>query len=178
MVSGFEAEKLVFLDETGAWLDMPRLYARCVGGQRVYDSAARRRKGKLSLLAAVTSQGVNPEACMIHEGSVDTQAFLSYLEHVLLPTLKPGQVVIMDNFTIHHNREVRKLIESAGCRLLYLPTYSPDFNPIELLFSKLKAFVRKLRPKTLADLFDVLAQAVLHLDPEDARNAFRYCGYQ
>jgi transposase len=156
---------------------MTRLYARCLGGGRIYDTAPKKRKGKVSLLAAMTSNGMNPEACLIHEGSVDTAAFLSYLEHALLPTLEPGQIVVMDNFTIHLNSQVQTLIERKGCTVLYLPTYSPDFNPIEHLFAKIKAFIRKLRPATLPDLIKTFEEAVLAVIPADAKNAFRHCGY-
>lgn len=173
-----DTDKLVFLDETGGWLGMIRLYGRTLGGARVYDKAPKRRKGKVSLIAAVTNQGVNPNACLIHEGGVDSAAFVSYVEHALVPTLKAGQVVVMDNFTVHHNHKVRKLIEAAGCELRYLPTYSPDYNPIENLFAKLKAYIRKLRPDTVPDLIKAFEDAVSSLTPTDAANAFRHHGYQ
>lgn len=156
---------------------MTRLYARVLGGARVYDSAPKRRKGKVSLIAAVTNQGMNAEACLIHEASVDSAAFLNYIEHVLCPTLEPGQVVIMDNFTIHHNSKVKELIEAQSCELLYLPTYSPDFNPIEHLFAKIKALIRKLRPDTLERLMQAFQNAVLNVTRNDAKNAFTHCGY-
>lgn len=170
-------DKFVFLDETSGWLGMTRLHARILGGGRIYDTAPKKRKGKVSLLAAITSKGLNAQACLIHEGSVDTAAFLSYVEHVLLPTLEPGQIVIMDNFTIHHNSNVQTLIESRGCTVLYLPTYSPDFNPIEHLFAKIKAFIRKLRPNAVPDLIKAFEEAVLSVIPDDAKNAFNHCGY-
>jgi hypothetical protein len=156
---------------------MTRLYARILGGERIYDTAPKKRKGKVSLLATITNRGMNAQACLVHEGSVDTNAFLNYIEHVLLPTLEPGQTVIMDNFTIHHNAKVQTLIESKGCSVFYLPTYSPDFNPIEHLFAKLKAFIRKLRPNTVPDLIKAFEDAVLTVLPEHAKNAFIHCGY-
>jgi transposase len=170
-------DTLVFLDETSGWLGMTRVYARILGGGRIYDTAPKKRKGKVSLLAAITPRGMKADACLIHEGSVDTSAFLTYLEQVLLPTLEPGQIVIMDNFTIHHNAHVQTLIESKGCTVLYLPTYSPDFNPIEHLFAKIKAFIRKLRPDTLPTLIKTFENAVLSVSPDDAKNAFNHCGY-
>ena len=142
------------------------------------DTAPKRRKGKVSLIAAVTTRGMDPGACMVHEGSVTSAAFLAYIEHALVPTLVPGQVVIMDNFTIHHNHKVRELIEDAGCELLYLPTYSPDFNPIEHLFAKLKAFLKKLRSDTVPDLIRAFEQAVLTVTQQDAKNAFEHCRYR
>lgn len=170
-------DKLVFLDETAGWLGMTRLHARILGGGRIYDTAPKKRKDKVSLIAAISYQGMNAQACLIHEGSVDTAAFLSYVEHVLLPTLEPGQIVIMDNFTIHHNHNVQTLIESKQCSVLYLPTYSPDFNPIEHLFAKIKAFIRKLRPDTLPTLMKAFENAVLTVIPNDVKNAFAHCGY-
>ncbi len=156
---------------------MTRFYARILGGARVLDTAPRRRKGKVSFIAAITNQGMKAEACLIHERSVDSAAFLSYIAHVLCPTLEPGQVVIMDNFTIHHNSRVKALIEARGCELLYLPTYSPDFNPIELLLAKIKAFIRKLRPDTIQALIQAFQDAALSVTHTDAQNAFRHCGY-
>jgi transposase len=170
-------DKFVFFDEVAGWLGMTRLYARIQGGGRIYDTAPKKRKGKVSLLAAITAQGMNADACLIHEGSVDTLAFLTYIEQVLLPSLEPGQIVIMDNFTIHHNAQVKTLIESKGCQLLYLPTYSPDFNPIEHLFAKLKAFIRSLRPSSVVDLIQAFKDAVLTITKDDASNSFIHCGY-
>jgi DDE superfamily endonuclease len=94
----------------------------------MYDTAPKKPKGKVSLLAAITHRGMKAEACLIHEGSVDTAACLSYVERVLLPTLEPGQTLMMDNFTIHHNAKVQTLLASKGCTAFYLPTYAPDFN--------------------------------------------------
>jgi transposase len=173
-----DPDKLVFLDETLSWLDMPRSYARCVSGDRIYDAAAKKRKGKVSLLAAITNQGMAGRACLIHQGSVDSKAFMAYIEHALCPTLEPGQTVILDNFTVHHNKGVRQLIEARKCRLFYLPTYSPDCNPIENLFAKIKAYIRKLRPDTVHNLITAFEAAVSFVTPTDAANAFRHCGYQ
>jgi transposase len=168
----------VFLDETGGWLDMPRLHARAVGGTRIYDTVAKKRKGKVSLLAAITNRGMEDRACLVHEGSVDSKAFIAYIEHALCPTPEPGQTVIMDNFTVHHNKRVRQLIEARKCQLFYLPTYSPDFNPIENLFAKVKACIRKLRPLAITDLIQAFEDAVSSVSSTDAANAFRHCGYQ
>lgn len=157
---------------------MPRLHARGVGGARIYDVVAKKRKGKVSLLAAITNRGMTGRACLIHQGSVDSKAFIAYALHALCPTLEPGQIVILDNFTVHYNKRVRELIEARDCRLLYLPTYSPDFNPIENLFAKVKAHIRKLRPDTVHDLIEAFEDAVSFVTPTDAANAFRHCGYQ
>ena len=134
-------------------------------------------KGKLSLIAAITPQELDSEQCLVHPDAVDTKAFLTYLREVLVPTLKPGQVVFMDNFTIHHNKNVRRLIEGAGCYLAYLPTYSPDYNPIELVFSKLKAFLRKARATQVAHLINAIATAIATVSPQEVQNCFDHCGY-
>lgn len=172
-----DAEDFVFFDVSGAWLNFTRLYARAPLGERAYDVAPKRKGGKLSLLAAISAQGLNPTQCLIHEGAMDTNAFLSYLQKVLVPSLKKGQVVILDNFTVHHNHEARRLIEAKGCYLLFLPTYSPDFNPIELLFSKIKAYLRKCKPRATEALMTVLQEALTMVTPQEVRACFSHCGY-
>jgi len=167
----------VFVDESGAWLGLQRTYARSAKGTRAVSEAPRRREGKVSLIAAITPQGLDPEQCLIHPGAVDTQAFITYLREVLVPNLRPGQVVFMDNFTIHHNKQVRTLIEGAGCYLAYLPTYSPDFNPIELVFSKVKAFLRKAGAAQAVTLIDAITQALATVLPHEVEACFNHCGY-
>lgn len=125
----------------------------------------------------MTSRGLDPEHCLVHPESVNKSAFLTYLAEVLLPKLKPGSVLVMDNWTVHRGDDVNRLVEAHGCQVLYLPTYSPDYNPIELLFSKLKAFVKKLRPLAVPDLIQTFADAVLSVTESDALNSFRHCGY-
>jgi len=143
----------------------------------VVDNAPKGKKERASLIAAVTSQGFEPEHCLIHSGSVNKSAFLTYLAEVLLPDLAAGSVLVMDNWTVHHGEDVTRLVEAHGCTILYLPSYSPDFNPIELLFSKIKAFVKKLRPLNLPDLLEAFSDAVLTLTPQDAAATFEHCGY-
>lgn len=167
----------MFLDESGAYLGLTRRYARSPKGERAVDSAPRRRDGKVSLIAAITPQGLDLEQCLVHPGAVDTKAFLTYLAEVLVPSLRPGQLIFMDNFTVHHNKDVRKLIEAAGCYLAYLPTYSPDFNPIEMIFAKVKAFLRKLRAWQTDDLIKAIGQALAAVSPHEVRACFEHCGY-
>lgn len=156
---------------------MLRTYARSAKGKRAVDDAPRRREGKVSLIAAITPQGLDPKRCLIHPGAVDTQAFLTYLREVLVPTLRPGQVIFMDNFTIHHNKHVRRLIESASCYLGYLPSYSPDFNPIELVFSKVKALLRKTGATQVDRLIYAITRALEAVLPHEVEACFRHCGY-
>jgi len=131
----------------------------------------------VSLIAAITPQGLDSKQCLLHLGTVDTKAFLAYLRAVLIPSLRPGQLVLMDNFTIHHNKEVRALIEGAGCYLGYLPTYSPDFNPIEMVFAKIKAWLRKARATQTDTLITALTQALAAVLPHDVKARFHHCGY-
>lgn len=168
---------LVFLDETGAWLDMPRLYGWAKRSERLNDPVTKGRKGKLSLIAAVSLQGLDLQRGFYFEGVVDSAAFATYLEQVLVPGLNPGSIVVMDNFSIHHSQQVRLTIEQAGCTLVYLPTYSPDFNPIELVFAKVKAYLRKARAQTLEALKAALTRALQRVTPEDVRACFGHCDY-
>jgi transposase len=156
---------------------MRRLYGRILGGQRLIEPAPKRKQGKVSLIAAISYQGLSNQRCLLHDESVDTSAFLSYLQQVLLPTLEPGSIVVMDNYTLHHNAKVRDLIEGASCALLYLPTYSPDFNPIEHIFAKIKAFLKQACPQTQEALMTAFAEAIASVTPEDVQNAFKHWGY-
>jgi len=112
----------------------------------------------------------------VHPESVNKAAFLSYLK-VLLSSLKAGSVLVMDNWRVHLGPDVRDLVEKHRCTILYLPTYSPDFNPIEFLFSKIKAFVKHLRPSSFPDLIQAFVDAVLNVTSDDAENTFKHCGY-
>jgi transposase len=114
---------------------------------------------------------------MVIEGAATTQLFEIYVEHILAPSLQAGQIVIMDNLSIHKGQKVRKMIEERECQLLFLPAYSPDFSPIEEMFSKLKAVLRRVRARTHEALQDALAQALLTVTTADAAGWFRHCGY-
>ena len=156
---------------------MPRLYGWASTSERVYGAVDKGKKGKVSLIASVSLQGLDTKQCFNFEGVVDGSAFLTYLEHVLLPGLKPGSVIIMDNFRVHYIKQVRQLIEHHGCYLVYLPTYSPDLNPIEFLFAKVKAYLRKLRAQTIPALKQAFAQALQLITPQDVKACFEHCGY-
>src|SRR5207248_3493645 len=115
--------------------------------------------------------------CMLLEGATDTAAFEIYLEQILLPSLAPGQIVVMDNLSAHKGARVRHLIEEQGCQLLFLPTYSPDFSPIEETFSKIKAYLRRMGARTREALQEAIAQALETVTSQDARGWFAHCGY-
>lgn len=117
------------------------------------------------------------EQALVVTNTVNQNAFLCFLETTLLPTLPKGSVLVMDNWTVHHGEEVRELVERFGCSLLYLPTYSPDLNPIEHLFAKLKAFVKRLRPDSTDKLVQAFCDAVKNVSSQNVRNAFKHCGY-
>jgi transposase len=112
----------------------------------------------------------------VHPDSVDKAAFMVFLKG-LLPNLEEGSVLVMDNWTVHHGQDIKVLVESYACKLRYLPAYSPDFNPIELIFSKIKAFVKALRPKETAKLIKAFEDALFTVTSDDVRNSFRHCCY-
>jgi transposase len=172
---GVDIHKLVFVDESGFELGMTPEYGRSPQGERCYAHTSRNQAETVNLLAALSVHGL--QATMTLEGSVDTQVFELLVEQVLLPTLRPGQIVIVDNYKIHKSLHTRYLIETAGCHLLFLPTYSPDLNPIELAFSKLKAFIRTAKLKSLDTFESALVQAFSTLTLHDILGCFRYAGY-
>ena len=141
------AERLVFVDEMGTNISLSPLYSWSRKGERAFGSAPRNWGKNVTLLASITRKGLGP--CLAVEGATTREAFEAYyLEHVLAPTLKPGQIVVMDNLSAHKGERVRELIEQRGCELVYLPPYSPDFNPIEQAFSKVKDLMRRAEART------------------------------
>ena len=136
-----DAERLVFVDEMGTNVSLSPLYAWSPKGQRAYGSAPRNWGKNVTLLASITAEGLG--SCLVVEGSTTREVFEAYLEQVLVPTLCPGQVVVMDNLSAHKGGRVKEIIEGRGCELLYLPPYSPDFDPIEQAFSKVKGLLRR-----------------------------------
>ena len=117
------------------------------------------------------------EQALVIPDTVNKNAFLCFLETTLLPTLARGSVLIVDNWSVHHGDDIRELVYACGCELLYLPTYSPDLNPIEHLFAKIKAFIKALRPGTTDTLVQAFCAAVKTVTPENVLNSFRHCGY-
>src|ERR671933_3009607 len=147
MVSGtLDARSLVFVDEIGTNTSLSPLYGWAKKGERAYCSVPRNRGKNTTLLSSMSVVGMGPSLAV--EGATDRRIFETYVERVLAPTLRPGQVVVMDNLTAHKGGRVKELIEEQSCELLYLPPYSPDFNPIEEAFAKIKALVRKAEART------------------------------
>ena len=170
-----DANHLVIVDETGSNIGLTPLYARAPQGQRAYGSIPRKRGKNTTLLASLSLQGMG--AAMILEGATDALAFEIYVEQMLAPSLEPGQIVVMDNLSSHIGPAVREAIQARGCRLLFLPAYSPDLSPIEEAFSKLKAFLRRVGARTRQDLYQALSQALEVITPQDALGWFTHCGY-
>jgi len=174
-VTGREAETLVFLDETSAYVGQSREYGS--SAERVHDDRPKGKKAWVSLIAAASLGGVIAEQALVVTDTVNQNAFLRFLETTLLPTLPQGSVIVMDNWTVHHGDDVRELVERFGCSLLYLPTYSPDLNPVEHLFAKVKAFVKSLRPDSTDKLVQAFCDAVKTVTAQNVLNAFHHCGY-
>jgi transposase len=128
-----------------------------------------------TLVAALSLEGIS--AAMTVEGALDTPAFAADVEHILVPTLRPGQLVVLDTRAVHHKAAVRQVLAARGCRVLYLPSYAPDLTPIEQAFAKIKAVLRRPGARTREALEAAIAQAVDHITPRDARSFFRHCGY-
>ena len=166
----------MFLDESGVTTEMTRRYGRAEGGQRVHDAVPAGHWRTLTVLAALSLRGIR--AAMTVESPTDGDVFLAYVEHVLGPRLEPGDVVILDNLPAHKVDGVRSLIESCGAQLLYLPPYSPDFNPIEQAWSKLKELLRAIKARILPLLEEAIAGAIAAITADNADGWFRHCGYR
>jgi transposase len=156
---------------------MTRLRARAPRGQRAYGKVPRNRGKNTTLIAAITLEGGMDES-MALEGATDAEAFEAYVEHFLAPTLKEGQVVVLDGLGAHRTDKVRELIEARGADLLFLPSYSPDLNPIEEAFSKIKQLVRKVDARTREALVEAIERALAAVTPEDAAGWFAHAGYE
>jgi transposase len=176
LASRFDARRLVFIDESGFHTSMMRLRARAPRGQRAYGKVPRNRGKNTTLIASITFEGAMAEAITI-EGATDAKAFEAYIEHFLAPTLEEGQVVILDGLGAHRTDRVGELVEAKGADLLFLPSYSPDLNPIEEAFSKIKNIVRKAQARTREALIEAISLAISAITLEDVAGWFAHCGY-
>jgi transposase len=170
-----DASQLVFVDEMGTNTSLSPLYAWAPKGERASCSVPRNRGPNTTLLSSMTLQGMGTSLAV--EGTTNREVFETYVERVLAPTLRRGQVMVMDNLTAHKGERVKELIEQRGCELLYLPPYSPDFNPIEEAFSKIKALLRKVEARSREALIDAIGRGISMVTAEDARGFFDHCGY-
>ena len=175
----FDARRLVFVEESGFHTSMRRhsLRARAPRAERAYGKVPRNRGKNETLIASITFKGA-VGASMTIEGATDAAAFEAYyVEHFLAPTLEKGQVVVLDGLGAHRTDRVRELIEARGADLVFLPSYSPDLNPIEEAFSKIKNIVRKAQARTREALVEAIAIAISALTLEDVAGWFAHCGY-
>jgi len=168
--------RLRFLDEAGATTILTRLYARALGGARTTEAVPRNYGQSTSMIATLGVDGV--EAPMLIEGSIDTLVFNAYCEQVLQPTLKTGDIIVLDNLGAHRASRIEEITASCGAQVLWLPPYSPDFSPIELMWSKVKAYLKKVKARTQAELEKAIAEALETITLSDCRNWFRHCGYE
>lgn len=170
-----DPERLIFIDETGVDTKMARRFGRSPRGERCLAAVPHGHWKTTTFTAGLRLNGIT--APFILEGPMDGDGFLAYVKQVLVPTLKPGDIVIADNLPAHKVPGVQKAIENAGASLHYLPPYSPDFNPIEKAFAKLKAYLRKIAARTVDALWDAVADAIQTFTSAHCRNYFVSCGY-
>ena len=172
-----DPSKLVFLDESGAKTNMTRLYGRAPVGERCVDHTPHGHWKTMTMLSAIRAGGVMQDATVVIDGAMNSETFLAYTEQYLVPALRPGDIVIMDNLSSHKAKGIREVIEAAGCDLWYLPPYSPDLNPIEMLWSKVKSWLRRVSAGTFKTLSDAVAAALRAVAPDECANYFASCGY-
>jgi transposase len=175
-VKEIDSARLVFVDECGTNVTLTRLYARAPRGERAFGKVPRNWGKNVTLIASMSAEGMG-QSSMSVEGATDGAAFEAYVKHFLLPTLKEGQVVVMDNLQAHKSTRVRKLIQSVGAGVLFLPPYSPDFSPIEEAFSKIKAILCTIEARTQETLVEAIGQALDAVSRKDALGWFAHCGY-
>lgn len=173
-----EPSSLVFLDESGAQTGMTRLYGRAPIGQRCVDHTPGGHWHTLTMLSAIRLEGVIPNATVLLDGPMNSATFLAYTQQCLVPSLRPGDIVIMDNLSSHKAVGVRQAIEDVGADLWYLPPYSPDLNPIEKLWAKVKAWLRRVGAETFDTLAQAIGDALRAVQPNECNNYFKSCGYQ
>jgi transposase len=176
LASYFDARRLVFVNESGFNTSMTRLRARAPKGKRAYGKVPRNRGKNTTLIAAITLEGAMGESMTV-EGATDALAFEAYVEHFLAPSLCTGQVVVLDGLGAHRTEKVRELVEARGADLVFLPSYSPDLNPIEEAFSKIKQLVRKAGARVREALVEAIGRALATVTPEDAAGWFAHAGY-
>jgi transposase len=175
-IPDLDPHRLVFLDESGAKTNMTRLYGRAFDGQRVLDSTPHGHWCTTTMISSLRLDGST--AAMVIEGPTDADVFEAYVEQVLVPSLRPGDIVVMDRLGPHKAAKIVNRIEEAGAAVWLLPPYSPDFNPIEKMWSKIKEFLRSAKPRTYATLLTTIAAALEAVAADDAQGWFGSCGYR
>jgi transposase len=175
LIQPFDLQRFKFVDESGVNLAMTRRFGRAPRGVRVIGAVPQNYGANLTLIAALSLHGI--EAFMTIEGATDAEVFQAYAEQVLGPTLRPGDIVVLDNLSAHKMTTIREVIEGRGARLLYLPPYSPDLAPIEQAWSKIKTFLRAAKARTREALELAIQHALTTITAADAHGGFTYCGY-
>ena len=170
-----DVTRFVFVDETSTHLTYCRRYARAEGGQRAHQAVPLRGGPNVTLIAALTPDGLG--ALLSVDGAVNGDVFATYLDQVLGPTLRPGDVVVLDNLAVHKVDGLNEIAKKYGVRLRYLPPYSPDFNPIECAFSKLRTWLRTAKARTRDLLEEAILAAAAWITAQDAKNWFDHCGH-
>jgi transposase len=175
-VRGFDPRSFIFLDDMGGHVALTRRYGRAAPGKRVRESVPGDRGGNVSTIGALDLRGFRTGLSV--PGAIDGETLMFFIEELLAPTLKRGDLVFMDNCPIHKMEEIEDVIEARGAGVLFLPPYSPDLNPIEHGWSKVKTRLRALKPRTLEDVLAALVDAFASVTAQDIRGWFRYCGYR
>ena len=175
MTAAFDLRNYVFIDEMGSTLSFTRRYGRAAPGQRVVDEVPGERGKNVSTIGAIALDGVRTGLSVT--GAIDGETMLFFVEELLVPTLKRGEIVVLDNGSIHKQEEIEEAIEAVGAWVLFLPPYSPDLNPIENCWSKVKAILRALKPRTLEALQTALVEAFAAITAQDIRGWFGHSGY-
>jgi transposase len=170
-----DMSRFVFIDESGAKTNMTRLYGRAMAGQRAIDATPSGHWCTTTMISSVRLDGST--ACMVVDGATTKDIFEAYIEQILLPTIKAGDIVVLDNLSAHKSQRVCELIETVGAELWYLPAYSPDLNPIEKMWSKIKSILRTLKARTEKTLIDAIAKALNAITANDVKGWFESCGY-
>jgi transposase len=172
---GLDPARLVFIDETWAKTNFTRLRGRCRRGKRLVAKVPHGHWKTTTFVAALRHDGLT--APTVIDGAMDGSLFLAYVEQQLVPTLRPGEIVVMDNLSAHKVAGVRQAIEKGGASVVYLPPYSPDLNPIELAFAKLKWLLRSAGARTVDRLWNLLGEILSQFSPQECANYLRHCGY-
>ena len=175
LAGNIDPRRLVFVDEMGTNTSLSPLYAYSPRGRRAYAKVPRNRGANTTLLASMNLKGMGP--CLAVRGPTTAPVFEAYIEKVLAPSLRCRQIVVVDNLSAHKSERARELIKQRGCQLLYLPPYSPDFNPIEEAFSKIKGALRKAGARTRQALIEALGVAISAVTARDAQGFFEHGGY-
>ena len=171
-----EPERLIFVDECGTHTSLGPIYGYAPRGERLLLSVPRKRGKNTTLLSSMTLSGMGPS--LVVEGATTARVFEAYVEKVLVPSLRAGQIVVVDNLGAHRPKRIRELIEQQGCEFVYLPAYSPDYNPIEEAFAKIKNLLRKAAARSKEVLVEAIGAALSAVSAADAQGFFEHAGYR